>query len=123
MSTESTDASTDASTRASDRTARRQPGDLTVPLVDMQDAARVYDPSILRCTVIGAVAGALLLGLLLASIVAGSMPIAGLGQIAAGGTGAAVVAGGSIGAALGGCIGGIAAMVRLPARTRPPGSA
>lgn len=76
----------------------------------------MYDSSILWFTLAGALLGALVLGLITAGIVTGSTPVAGLGQLAAGGTGAAVVAGGSIGAALGGCIGGIAAMLRIPPR-------
>lgn len=101
------------------KTAER-PGDVLVPVVDVQDAARVYDRSILWFTLIGLLLGALVLGLLGAAIATRTAPVAGLGQIAAGGSGPAVVASGGLGAALGGCIGGILAMLRLPPR-RPPG--
>ena len=95
------------------RTAER-PSDLLVPLVDRTRAGVVYDPSMLWLTLLGAAVGLLILGVAAFAIATGRMPVAGLGQMAAGGFGPAVVAGAAVGAALGGLIGGLIACRRLP---------
>jgi len=96
------------------RTAAR-PSDLLVPIVDEQGAGRIYDPSILRLTLAGALVGAVLLGWL-AFAIAGGLPVAGLGQFSAAGAGAATFTGAGIGLALGGLVGGLVALYRLPPR-------
>lgn len=97
------------------RTAAR-PSDLLVPIVDAQGAERIHDPSILQLTLAGALIGAVLLGWLAFAIAAGGLPIAGLGQFSAAGAGAATFTGAGIGVALGGLVGGLVALYRLPPR-------
>lgn len=95
--------------------------DLIVPLVDEHEAGRIYDRSIHRLAVLGAVAGAAILGWLGWAVAAGSLPVAGLGQWAASGPLLGAFTGAGLGAAAGGLCGALAALFRLPRRTRPDG--
>lgn len=90
--------------------------DLIVPLVDVQEAGRIYDRSIHRLAVLGALAGALLLGGIGYAVAAGALPVAGLGQWAAAGPALGAFTGSGLGAAAGGLCGGLVALFRLPRR-------
>lgn len=86
------------------------------PLIDVDEAGRIYHPSIHRWGLVAAVVGALLLGWLGYAAGVGSLPIAGLGQWAAGGPAVGAVTGGGLGAAAGGLAGALAALYRMPVR-------
>lgn len=90
--------------------------DILVPLVDEHEAGRIYDPSLLRWALWGALLASLLLGWLGAAAANGDLSIAGLGQWAAAGPLLAAVTAGGIGLALGGLIGALLALFRMPAR-------
>lgn len=105
-----------AGVQAADTRTAARPSDVLVPLVDVQTAGRIYDPSILSFTRFGALVGALVIGWLAFAIARGSIPVAGFGQFGAGGLGPAVVAGAGIGAALGSFAGGLTAVMRLAPR-------
>jgi hypothetical protein len=93
--------------------------DLVVPLVDEQQAGRIYDPSIHRWALAGALAGAVLLGLLGWAVAAGVLPLAGLGQWAAAGPAVGAFTGAGLGVAGGGLAGALLALYRLPPRQQP----
>lgn len=90
--------------------------DLTVPLVDEHEAGRIYDPSLLRWALWGAVIGVLLLGGLGYGLANGSVAVTGLGQWASSGTAVGAVAGGGLGLATGALAGALLALYRMPAR-------
>ncbi len=74
-----------------------------------------YHPSILRNAILGAVIGGIILGALAYMMAKGIIPIEGLGQISASGTGAAAFFGFITGSAIGGLFGsvyGIFAMLK-----------
>lgn len=89
--------------------------DMLVPLVDEQEAGRIYDPSLLHWALWGALLGTVLLGWLGTAMANGDLPIAGLGQWAASGPLLASVTGGGLGIAVGGLIGALLALYRMPA--------
>lgn len=92
--------------------------DLVVPLVDSDQASRIYDASIHRWGLLAAAVGALLVGWLGYAVGNGSLPIAGLGQWAVGGPAVGAVTGAGIGAAAGGLAGALVALYRMqPRRT------
>lgn len=68
---------------------------------------------------IGAFIGGVALGWLAYAVAEGNLPIEGLGQFAAGGAGVATFTGAGVGVALGGLVGGLVALFRLP-RAQPP---
>ncbi len=90
--------------------------DLIVPLVDTQQAGRIYDSSLLRFALWGAVAGGFLLGWLAYGLAAGSLPVMGLGPFSAGGNAVAIATGGGIGMAVGALAGSLVALYRMPKR-------
>lgn len=85
-----------------------------VPLHDAPREHPIYDRSLLLCTLIGALAGAIILGWFAYAVAEGSLPIAGLGQFAAAGWGVATFVGAGMGVAFGGLAGGLIALFRLP---------
>lgn len=87
-----------------------------VPLVDEQEAGRIYHPSLLWWVLWGALLGALLLGWVGFALAEGDWTVPGLGQWAASGTAVGATTGGGIGIALGGLIGALAALYRMPPR-------
>jgi hypothetical protein len=87
---------------------------VVVPLVDEQDAGRVYDRSMLHLALIGAVLAGLLFGALAWALATGSWSVSGLGQFAAAGTAPATFTGAGVGAALGGLAGALVALYRIP---------
>lgn len=90
--------------------------DLIVPLVDDQEAGRIYHRSIHRLALLGGLAGAAALGWLGWALAAGAMPVAGVGQWAAAGPGVGAFTGAGLGTAAGGLAGALIALYRLPAR-------
>lgn len=90
--------------------------DGVVPLVDRDEAGRIYDASIHRWALMVAVPAALLFGWSGYAMATGSLPIAGLGQWAVGGPAVGAFTGGGIGAAAGGLAGALSALYRRPAR-------
>lgn len=95
---------------------QRSEADLTVPVVDQQPSGRVYDRSIHRNALLGALVGGLVFGAWAYAIATGRMPIVGLGQFAASGGGVALFVGAGVGVAIGGLIGALIALYRLPPR-------
>lgn len=104
--------------RNDEATDRQRPvrEDLGVPLVDEDEAGRIYHPSIHRWTLLAAVAGAIVLGWLGYALAAGPLPVSGLGQWAVGGPAVGAFTGAGIGAAAGGLAGALGALYRLPTR-------
>lgn len=92
---------------------------VVVPLVDEHEAERIYHPRLLRWALWGALAGALLLGWLGFALATGTLALAGLGQWATAGPVAGAVTAGGIGLAVGALVGGLAALLRMPARRSP----
>ena len=92
----------------------RLPG--IVPIVDVHEAGRIYDRSIGRYALVGAVLMGLALGAIAYAIAAGAWPIAGFGQFAAAGTAPATFLGAGVGIALGALAGALVALYRLPPR-------
>ena len=86
------------------------------PLIDKQEADSIYDRSIHRMTLLGALVGAVVLGWLGYAVAAGGLPVAGFGQWAGAGPGLGAFAGGGIGVAAGGLLGALIALFRLPHR-------
>lgn len=95
----------------------RNERDVIIPLIDEQEAGRIYDPALLHFALWGGLIGALLLGWLGAAMANGDLPVAGLGQWAASGTTLGAVTGGGVGLAAGGLIGALIALYRLPPRS------
>ena len=89
---------------------------LVVPLVDQQEAGRIYDPTILRFAAVGGLLGALVLGVAAWLVGSGSLPVAGFGQFSAAGAGVATFTGSGLGLALGALVGALVALGRPPAR-------
>lgn len=73
----------------------------------------VYHPAILHYALWGTLIGGILFGLFLYLLAEGILPIAGLGQLAAGGEAPATFLGAGFGIALGGVIGGLIGMRKL----------
>ena len=92
----------------------RLPG--VVPIVDVHEAGRIYDRSIGRLALIGALLGGVALGVLAYAVATGVWPIAGFGQFAAAGAAPAAFVGAGTGIALGGLTGALLALYRLPQR-------
>lgn len=90
--------------------------DIIVPLVDEHEAGRIYDPTITRLGLWGALIGAVLLGVTGYAIAAGSLPIGGLGQWSGTGASGGAVTGTGVGLAIGGLAGALIALYRMPAR-------
>lgn len=100
-------------------TPPRSEQDIRVPLVDEHEAGRIYDASIHRWALAGALVLGVALGLLGWAVAAGALPVAGLGQWAAGGPAVGAFGGAGLGVAAGGLAGALLALYRLPPR-RPP---
>lgn len=94
----------------------KEDGVVVVPLVDEHEAGRVYDPSLLRWALWGALFGGLLLGWLGYELADGGWTVTGLGQWAASGTAVGATTGGGLGIALGGLLGALLALYRMPPR-------
>lgn len=92
----------------------RLPG--VVPIVDVHEAGRIYDRSIGRFALAGALLAGAALGAVAYAIAAGIWPVAGLGQFAAAGTAPATFVGAGVGIALGALTGALIALYRLPPR-------
>lgn len=105
-----------ADREAPEESHTRSERDLLVPLVDEQEAGRIYDSSIHRWATWGALAGALLLGGLGWALAGGALPVAGLGQWAASGTALATFTAAGLGAAAGGLTGALLALYQIPTR-------
>lgn len=90
-----------------------------IPLVDAHGERAVYQSKILRFALVGALLGAVALGLAAWLVVNGTLPIAGLGQLGAAGLAVAVFTVAGTGVALGGLIGALCALYRLPRADRP----
>lgn len=91
--------------------------DPVVPLVDGPAAERIYDASIHRLALLGALAGAVLLGVLGHGLAEGWLAVAGLGQWAVSGAGVGAFTGAGLGAAAGGLAGALTALYRMPPRS------
>lgn len=90
--------------------------DPVVPLVDGPAAERIYDPSIHRLALLGALLGAVLLGVLGHGLAEGWLAVAGLGQWAVSGPLVGAFTGAGLGAAAGGLVGALTALYRMPPR-------
>lgn len=88
------------------------------PWDDAPIDVRIWDPAIPRMALLIGALGAVLLGAVGWLVAEGVLPVAGLGQWAAGGVAPAVLTAAAVGLAVGGLIGGTAALWRLPAAPR-----
>jgi len=93
---------------------------VTVPIVDEFEPGRVvYAASMSRLALVGALTGALALGLIAWIIASGIWSLPHVGQFGAAGPGVAAFTGAGIGAATGALAGALAALYRMPARRAP----
>ncbi|SDM55220.1 hypothetical protein SAMN05421823_11597 [Catalinimonas alkaloidigena] len=87
---------------------------LLVPLLDYDPhQQRIYHPAIGKGAVVGGLLGGLLMALLTWGLAAGWWPVAGLGQLAAGGEGVAAFFGFVVGSSLGGLTGALAGLRKI----------
>lgn len=85
-----------------------------VPLVDRPEAIAIYDSPLVRFAFIGAIVGAIVLGMLGWFLASGSFSVANLGQLGSAGPAAATYAASGVGAAGGALVGGLLGLRRIP---------
>jgi hypothetical protein len=97
--------------------------DLQRPWDDAPVDVAIWEPAIPRAALLSGALGAVAFGVVGGLVADGVLPVGGAGQWASAGVGPAVVAAAAVGLALGGLVGGGAAVLRMPAAPRGEGAA